>query len=85
MQKHFFKYSTLILILTGLSLGFNSCVKEYTCKCDISFEGKPGLPAPTSREYRIQNTNNEAKRMCQNASSTVTEMGITTIEECDLY
>lgn len=85
MQKHFFKYGISILMLAGLSLGASSCVKEYTCKCDISFEGKPGLPAPTSREYRIQNTNGEAKRMCQNASNTVTEMGITTIEQCDLF
>lgn len=85
MQKHFFKYGISILMLIGVSFAFSSCVKDYTCKCDISYIGKPGLPASFSREYQIKNTNKEAKNLCRSASSTQTEMGITTIEECDLY
>ncbi len=85
MQKHFYKLGISIFMLIGVSFTFSSCVKEYTCKCDISYSGKPGLPESFSREYQIKNTNTEAKNLCRGASATVTEMGITTTEECDLY
>ncbi|HLU16719.1 MAG TPA: hypothetical protein VKZ76_01585 [Edaphocola sp.] len=85
MQKHFFRIGTVLLVVLAISTGMTSCVKNYTCKCDIRYEGQPGLPAPTSREYEIKDTHKNAQDLCRSASKVETHMGVTTIEECDLF
>jgi hypothetical protein len=85
MQKRLLQFGMSIILVSGLTLGFTSCVKNYVCKCEVSYEGKPGLPNSFSKEYEIKDTNKNAKKLCQDASKTITEMGITTKEVCDLY
>ncbi|HRP89467.1 MAG TPA: hypothetical protein PKX92_05465 [Edaphocola sp.] len=85
MQKQILKIGVSFLLLTGAIAGITSCIKTYTCRCEISYEGKPGLPPSFYKEYKIQDGYKKALKMCQDASKTYTDLGITTVEECDLY
>lgn len=85
MQQSLFKIGISILLLTTTLLSFSSCVREYTCRCEVSYTGKPGLPASNTKEYTIKNSEKNAKSLCSGASKTYSEMGITTTEACDLY
>jgi hypothetical protein len=62
-----------------------SCTKNYTCHCDITYTGSPGLPDSTYTEYTIKNTKASAKSKCQNESGSYTNNGITMKENCYLY
>lgn len=72
-----------LILLGGLSL--TSCVREYICQCKITHSGKPGLPEPYIREYKVTNTFKEAELECVNRSRQYVEDGVTTIEDCQLY
>ncbi|HTO14825.1 MAG TPA: hypothetical protein VLZ83_03605 [Edaphocola sp.] len=85
MQKQVLKVGLSLLLLGGTIASFTSCVKTYTCRCDVSYEGKPGLPSSFYKEYEIKDNYQNALQMCQDASKKYSDLGITTIEECDLY
>lgn len=85
MKQRLLQFGIALVLSVGLLGGLSSCVRTYTCKCDVSYEGQPGLPNPTSKEYEIKDTNKNAKQKCSAASSKKTVMGITTIEACDLF
>ena len=85
---------SLILICIALAgaVSMSSCVKSYTCHCDITYSGVPGLPDSTNQEYTISNIKSTAQNECANASGTFTnttqspEQGtIKTKENCYLY
>ncbi len=69
------------IVMTGMS----SCVKKYTCHCDISYTGLPGLPDSTSQEYSITDSKANAKSECSAQSATYNNNGIKTVENCYLY
>jgi hypothetical protein len=73
-------------LLLLLSLGATSCVREYTCQCQIKYTGQPGLPDSTMKEYPIRDTKEKARDLCKgNSQEASTTGGITTVETCDLY
>ncbi|XZF14707.1 hypothetical protein ACTHGU_01075 [Chitinophagaceae bacterium MMS25-I14] len=76
----------LLLMVAFVSLvGFSSCVRSYTCQCVISYSGQPGLPDTSIQEYTVKDTKKKAKKICEDNSSTSTQGGITTVENCHLY
>lgn len=74
-----------VVVLAILTLSFSSCIKEYTCQCEITYRGKPGLPAPEVREYTVNNTLKAADQECKDRSKVYVHDGITTTEDCELY
>lgn len=66
-------------------LSFSSCVRSYTCQCEISYSGQPGLPDTLIREYEVKDTKKNAESVCEGNSQTSTRDGITTVENCHLY
>jgi hypothetical protein len=74
----------LALVFAG-SVSMTSCVKSYTCHCNIKYSGSPGLPDSTSTEYTIKDTKSTAKSKCEKESGTYDNNGIHTVETCYLY
>ena len=62
-----------------------SCVRDYTCQCIIKYTGQPGLPDSVIKEYKIKDTKDNAKSLCEGNSGTFTTNGITTTENCKIY
>lgn len=85
MNKYLLRAAFSILGVTALGAGVTSCIKDYTCRCEIAYSGKPGLPEPTTKEYSVRDNSKNASSKCKAASRVTTEMGITTTETCDLY
>ncbi|RYE23202.1 MAG: hypothetical protein EOP51_11290 [Sphingobacteriales bacterium] len=69
------------ITLTCLS----SCIRTYTCECQVTYSGQPGLPDTISREYSVSDTKKKAKSACEGNSSTSENGGIKAIEDCHLY
>lgn len=63
----------------------SSCRRDYTCQCEISYSGQPGLPDTIYRDYPITDTKKKAKDLCEKNSSVTDKEGITTTENCYLY
>ena len=77
---------TLLLGAAALAITCSSCVREYTCHCDIKYSGQPGLPDSLVREYPIRDTKDKAKSLCeQNSTHTTDASGIKTDEDCALF
>jgi hypothetical protein len=72
------------LVFAGI-LSMTSCVKKYTCHCDIVYSGQPGLPDSVVQEYDIADTKGTAKSKCEGESGTFDRNGIHTVESCYLY
>ncbi len=66
-------------------LAMSSCVKKYTCHCDIKYSGAPGLPDSTVKEYDITDSKTKADDKCKKESGTFDNNGIHTVESCYLY
>ncbi len=81
------KFRTPLLFVTAFALLFtmNSCVKNYTCHCDIKYSGVPGLPDSTTKEYSVTDVKDKAKNVCESESGSYLNNGITTVENCYLY
>jgi len=76
----------LLLVLVLAVIGsFSSCVKNYTCHCDIIYSGYPGLPDTVTKEYSISDVKSSAKNTCSNNSGTFDNNGVHTVENCYLY
>jgi len=80
-----FRLSTVVLGFFLTAVVFSSCTREYTCTCDISYKGQPGLPEPFTKEYTIRDTKSKAKSVCEDNSDSSQTGGITTVEKCHLY
>ena len=77
---------TTLLLLGGITvLGGTSCVRDYTCQCDIKYTGQPGLPDSLTKEYPIRDTKSKAKSLCEANSSSADANGIHTEEKCHLF
>lgn len=63
----------------------SSCRRDYTCQCDISYSGAPGLPDTLTRKYPISDTKKNAQKLCEENSSDTEKDGIRTIEDCYLF
>lgn len=63
----------------------SSCVRDYTCTCQIVYSGRPGLPDTLVKEYTIKDTKKKAKSACEANSTTSDNNGIHTTEDCHLF
>jgi hypothetical protein len=63
----------------------SSCRRDYTCQCEISYSGQPGLPDTIYRDYPITDTKKKAQDLCKGNSSETEKGGIKTKEDCYLY
>jgi hypothetical protein len=78
--------TSLLLTLAFIGmLSMNSCIKTYTCHCDLEYSGYPGLPDSSSIEFEIKDAEKAAKSICKEESQTFEEGGIKTVETCYLY
>lgn len=80
-----FRAPLLSVIAISLLFTMNSCVKNYTCHCEIKYGGAPGLPDSTTKEYSVTDVKDKAKNLCEGQSGSYTHDGITTVENCYLY
>jgi len=74
-------------IVLVVIIGASSCTREYICQCEIAYSGQPGLPDTLINEYKLTNTQEKARQICEEGSSEhySEQDGITTIETCRLY
>lgn len=73
-------------LLLFFAVTATSCVREYTCQCQIKYTGQPGLPDSLVQEYPVRDTKEKARDLCKgNSQEPTTQGGITTTETCDLY
>jgi hypothetical protein len=77
--------SLLLAVVFIVLFAMASCVKSYTCHCDIKYSGMPGLPDSTTQEYTIKDVKAAAKSKCSNESGVFDNNGIHTVESCYLY
>jgi hypothetical protein len=77
--------STLLLSAAILAITCSSCVRDYTCHCDIKYSGQAGLPDSISREYPIRDKKDNAKSLCEQNSAHTESNGIKTDENCFLF
>ena len=77
--------SFLLFIALAVVVCMSSCIKNYTCHCDIKYTGAPGLPDSTSQEYDIKDTKSNAKSKCTSESGNYTNNYVNTSETCYLY
>ncbi len=73
-----------LLVLAVISTT-SSCVKNYICRCEITYSGVPGLPDTTVHEYDISDTRSKAQSKCEANSYTKEYNYIKTVETCVLY
>ena len=81
------KFRTCLLLFVAFAgiTAMSSCTKNYTCHCDITYSGVPGLPDSTFKEYSITDTKSGAKSKCSGESLDKTQNYIHTVEKCYLY
>jgi hypothetical protein len=79
------RLSLLVALAFVLMTGMSSCVKKYTCQCNINYTGAPGLPGSVTESYDITDTKANAKSKCSAQSATYNNNGIQTVETCTLY
>ncbi len=77
--------TTLLLAVAGATLFFSSCVRDYTCQCQIVYTGTPGLPDTVIKKYQVTDTKKKAKSICEQNSTTSDNNGIHTKEDCKLF
>lgn len=75
----------LLVAALLVMITMNSCIHDYTCECEISYSGKPGLPDTLTRDYSISDTKKKAKSICEGNSKTTDLEGVHTVENCYLY
>lgn len=73
------------LLVLIFSFTMTACVKEYTCKCTMTYSGQVGLPEPQTRDYPIKDLKKNARAACQENSKTYQEGTLITEEVCDLW
>lgn len=75
-----------VFLFLALGLFFASCTQEYTCQCVIKYTGNPpGIPDSQTVEFMIRDKKDEAAKLCEANSTTVTQFDITMDEKCRLY
>lgn len=79
------RFSLIAVLAVFMVVSMSSCVKEFICHCEVKYEGYPGLPDSTYREYNITDKKDAAKSLCEGNSATYELNGIKTTENCYLY
>ena len=79
------RLSLMVVATFAILLSMSSCVKNYTCHCDIVYTGYPGLPDSSSQEYQVKDSKSGAKSKCEKESTSYTNNGIKTVETCYIY
>ena len=79
------RFSILPAVALTLVVGMSSCVRDYTCHCEVKYEGYPGLPDSTYKEYPITDKKDAAKSLCEAESQTYEVNGIKTTETCKIF
>lgn len=74
----------LAIAFTGIIFS-SSCNRSYICHCDIKYNGYPGLPDSTTKEFDIVDTKSGADSKCTGESGTFNNNGIISVETCYLY
>ena len=80
-----FRPSLIVVMALAGCIATTSCNKKYTCHCDMTYTGMPGLPDSTFKEYDIVDSKSGAKSKCQAESGSYDNNGIHTDESCYLY
>jgi hypothetical protein len=80
-----FRLPVSLLVAFTILMGAQSCTHDYTCTCKISYTGIAGLPDTVTKEYKIKDTKDNAKSLCEKNSNKSDSLGITTTERCFLY
>lgn len=80
-----FRPSFLLVMAFAAFIAMSSCVKKYTCHCDIKYTGYPGLPDSAFQEYDITDNKAGAETKCKAESGTYTNGTKTATETCYLY
>jgi len=80
-----FRPSIVAIIFFAGALSMTSCIKKYTCRCEIKYQGYPGLPDSSVNEYEIHDSKAGAKSKCEKNSGTYDNQGIKAIETCELF
>lgn len=75
----------LIFIALAGIVSMSSCIKSYTCHCDIKYTGAPGLPDSTFKEYEVKDLKSGAESKCKDESGLYENNGIKAVETCYLY
>ncbi|MBA3829182.1 MAG: hypothetical protein H0X33_09625 [Taibaiella sp.] len=77
---------SLVLVMAIIVMaGMSSCVRKYTCQCQVSYTGQPGLPDSTVQTFTITDTKSKAQSECESNSKTIDQAGIHTVEACHIY
>lgn len=79
-----FKFLLSIAFFCIISFGFSSCIKDYTCRCTMTYSGAPGF-AKTEKDYKVRDTEKNAKNICESNSKEYEHNGIHTKEDCKLF
>lgn len=79
------RLSLMAVATIAVFVCMSSCTKNYTCHCDITYKGYPGLPDSSSQEYTIKDTKSNATSKCKQQSASYTNNGISTVENCYIY
>jgi len=77
--------STILLLVLGTMLVATSCVKKYTCQCQVKYSGAPGMPDSTVKEYEIVDSKKKAESLCKDQTYEKEANGIKLTETCKLY
>jgi hypothetical protein len=80
-----FRSTLLLFVVFATFFAMSSCVKKYTCHCDIKYTGYPGLPDSTVQEYDIKSSKKDAETKCKAESTSYDSSGIHAEETCYLY
>lgn len=77
-------YKFILPFLIILTFGLTSCVKEYTCRCTMTYTGAPGF-TKSDYDFTIQDTEKNAIDKCESQSAIYEYNGIKTSEDCAIW
>ena len=80
-----FRPSLIVVMAFAGFIAMTSCTKKYTCHCNLTYTGVPGLPDSTFKEYSITDSKSGATSKCKAESGTFDNNGIHTVEDCYIY
>ncbi|MBX2905996.1 MAG: hypothetical protein KF744_08165 [Taibaiella sp.] len=76
---------TILVFVLGTMIVASSCVKSFTCQCQVKYSGAPGLPDSTVNEYEIVDSKKKAESLCKDRSYEKEANGVKLSEVCKLY
>lgn len=77
-------YKFIFFISLIVCFGFTSCVKEYTCRCTMTYTGSPGFDKKEF-DFKLRDSEKGAHDKCEAQSTTYEYNGIKTVEDCKIW